>query len=137
MALELPRATECLEYVGQEPKIPALRITLEEPVYSRKEDLVIPIDTGFAGYVLLERPLYEKLSTAELPREEFGKYSTMAGLVILKRARVLIKIGDFSFETYIETPVFGRGKFLVGRKILKKLALALIGPKELCCRLKL
>ena len=135
--MELFRVVDCTEYVGAEPKIPALRIQLTEPVFRRSKALIVPIDTGFAGYLLVPRDLYDEFGTLELPRDEFGTYSTLAGPIVLRRARVLVGLGNKTFETYIETPIYGVGKLLAGRRLLRRIDLALLGKKSLCCYLEL
>ncbi|MEM4415971.1 MAG: hypothetical protein QXH32_08425 [Candidatus Caldarchaeum sp.] len=55
--MELFRAVDCVEYVGPEPRIPALRITITDPVKERTLSLTAPLDTGFAGYILEFRSL--------------------------------------------------------------------------------
>jgi clan AA aspartic protease len=135
MALELYRVVDCLEYVGPEPRLPVLKVTIREPITRREETLVVPVDTGFAGYLLVPRNLYEKLGTAELPRSEFGVYTTMVGPITLRRARVTLKMGKLEVESYIETPMHGGGKLLLGRRVLKLVDVALIGRKGLCCGL--
>lgn len=135
MALELYRAGECLEYAGPEPRQPVLEISVSEPVTGQQEGLTLPIDTGFAGYILLTGALYEKFGTAELPREQFGVYRTMAGPVVLRRAKVYLRLRGRRVESYVETPVHGAGKLLVGRRVLQLLDLALLGIKNQCCQL--
>ncbi len=136
MALEFYRALDCLEYVGHDPKIPALRVELREPVHERGLTLTAPVDTGFAGHILLDRAAYEHLGTAELPREQFGTYGTMAGPVVLRRSRVILLLGGKEFESYVETPLHGVGKLLLGRSVLSKLDLAFLGSAGRCCYLK-
>ncbi|MCS7145663.1 MAG: hypothetical protein RMJ28_06430 [Nitrososphaerota archaeon] len=70
--MELLRAFDCLEYIGSEPKIPALSVSIIEPIGGYSESLTIPADTGFAGYILVDRGIYDKLGTAELPREHLA-----------------------------------------------------------------
>lgn len=135
--MELYRAVDCVDYVGPEPRIPALPIVVTEPIRGYSISLMAPVDTGFAGYILVDRASYEKLGTAELPRENFGIYQTMAGPVVLRRARVFIQFGEGEFESYVETPLYGVGKLLVGRRTISKVDLALLGTKSRCCHLKL
>ncbi len=133
--MEFYRAIDCIEYVGHDPKIPALRIELTEPIRERRLTLTAPVDTGFAGYVLVDRLAYEQLGTAELPREQFGTYQTMAGPVVLRRSRAILRLGGREFESYVETPLHGVGRLLLGRSVLSKLDLALLGKVGRCCYL--
>ena len=133
--MELHRAIDCIEYVGQDPKIPALRIEITEPIGESRVALTAPLDTGFAGHVLVDRTTYERLGTAELPREEFGRYQTMAGPVVLRRSRIALRLAKKEFESYLETPLYGPGRLLLGRLVLSRLDLALFGISARCCRL--
>lgn len=133
--MEFYRAIDCIEYVGHDPKIPALRIELTEPIRERRLTLTAPVDTGFAGHVLVDRSAYEQLGTAELPREQFGTYQTMAGPVVLRRARAFLHLGGREFESYVETPLHGVGRLLLGRSVLSKFDLALLGRMGRCCYL--
>ena len=131
--MELYRALDCVGYVGEEPGLPALKVALSEPVGGKKASLTAPVDTGFAGYLLVDRATYEKFGTAELPREFFGAYSTMAGPVVLRRSREMIEVGGVEYETYLESPLYGGGKLLLGRSVLRRLEVALLGNKRSCC----
>ncbi|MDW7977686.1 MAG: hypothetical protein RMH74_02655 [Candidatus Caldarchaeum sp.] len=55
MALELYRAVDCLDYVGDEPRLPAITVVVEKSVKGHKASLTIPVDTGFAGYILVDQ----------------------------------------------------------------------------------
>jgi len=112
-----------------------MKIVLTEPVYGQSLTLTAPLDTGFAGHVLVDRATYEKLGTAELPKEFFGVYQTLAGPVVLRRSKVVLHIGAKDFESYLESPLYGAGKLLVGRSVLSKLDVALLGSTGSCCLL--
>ena len=133
MALELYRARDCVEYTGRDPRIPVLRVGLTEPIREEKISLIAPVDTGFAGYVLVARDTYEKLGTAELPRSLFGVYQTMAGPVVLRRSKIRLEVGGSENESYIESPLYGVGKLLIGRSVLSKLDLAFLGSVQRTC----
>lgn len=137
MVLEFFGAIECTEYVGHEPRMPSLELEVKEPLAGRKRRLIAPIDTGFAGYLLVPKLLYGELGTMELPREDFGVYTTMAGPIILRRAEVEIAVGKRrKLDSFIETPIQGNGKILAGRRIISELDLALLGGRAMCCQLK-
>ena len=134
--MEFYRASDCVDYVGSDPKIPALPMELAEPLHGYRVSLTAPVDTGFAGYILVDRATYERLRTAELPKQNFGIYQTMVGPVVLRRSRVVVQLAKKEFESYIETPLYGVGKVLVGRRILSKMNLAMLGTNGRCCHLK-
>ena len=72
LAVGLHRAIDCVEHVGpgSEDTRPADRDI--ESIGGSRVTLTAPLDTGFAGYVLVDRTTYDRLGTAELPREQFG-----------------------------------------------------------------
>jgi len=94
-----------------------------------------PIDTGFAGFLLTPADIYAKLSELELPAEYFPTYSTLAGSIVMRRAKVRIWVFRRVLESFIETPMAGLGKLLVGRRILNSLQVALLGPDLRTCEL--
>jgi predicted aspartyl protease len=124
---------ECVDYLDGEA--PALRVVLKEPTRGLTEDLTVPIDTGFSGYVLLPGELYERLGSLELPEEEWGVYNTLAGKIVLRRSRVFMTISGDRRESYVETPLFCGGRLLVGRRVLEKLNLGLFGSRRETCAL--
>lgn len=136
MALELLRNGDCIEYTGTQPRIPALKLTVQDPVTKEKGEVLAAVDTGFAGYLLLRKELYDRFATAELPAEFFTQYSTMAGPVILRKARATVEIGKLTLQAYIETPQHGPGRDLIGRRLLKSINIALLGKTEKCCLLQ-
>lgn len=77
--------------------------------------------------------MFEHFKIGELPPKYRRVYSTLTGEVIMRVARGYILIDNISVEAFIETPLFGYGKLLVGREILNKLVLVLDGPKNICC----
>lgn len=136
MALELFRAVDCIRYIGSEPKLPGLEIKVKESLFGRKKSFTAPIDTGFAGYLLLSSDVYSELGTMELPRVDFGVYSTLSGSITLRRAEVTLQVGNRELSTFIETPLHGTGKILLGRRVLSELNLALLGRTMMCCHLR-
>jgi len=134
--MELFRTRGCVEYTGTEPRIPALNVTLHDPITREKSRILAAVDTGFAGYLLLRKEVYERFASAELPAEYFMVYSTMAGSIVLRKARVTIEIGEHTLQAYIETPQYGPGRDIIGRRLLHSIDLALLGETENCCLLE-
>ena len=131
--MELLGIIRCVEHVKLDPPIPAVGLEVREALFGRTRKFTAPLDTGFAGYLMLPDEDYSALSTAEVPREEFGLYSTMAGPVPVRRARVHLGVGGSEFESFIETPVYGGGKLLVGRRVLNMVDVALMGQDARAC----
>jgi predicted aspartyl protease len=134
--VELFRTRGCLEYGGSEPRCPMLNVTVRNPITEDEDRLVVPVDTGFGGYLLLSKEVYDRFATAEVPAEDFMVYSTMAGPVVLRKARAALAIGGLTLQTYIETPYHGPGRDLIGRRLLRMVDIALLGERESCCLLE-
>lgn len=114
---------------------PRLKIRLLNVLGERlPEDLLVPLDTGFSGALMLPSNTYEFFMNGELPRETWRQYRTMIGPLQMKSARAFIEIeGKPSAETLVETPLMGKGKLLLGRAILNLLSVLLDGPSNLSC----
>ena len=114
---------------------PRLKIRLLNVVGERwPEDLLVPLDTGFSGALMLPSNTYEFFMSGELPRELWRQYRTMTGPLQMKGARAFIEIEEKPpAETLVETPLIGKGKLLLGRAILNLLSVLLDGPSNLSC----
>ena len=98
------------------------------------EDLLMPLDTGFSGALMVPSGTYEFFTSGELPRATWRQYRTMMGPLQMKGARAFIEIeGNPPAETLVETPLVGKGKLLLGRAILNLLSVLLDGPSNLSC----
>ena len=119
------------------PHRPILKVAIETLISQRSEILEAPVDTGFAGFLMTPSKLYVKLSEMEVPEEHFLTYSTLIGPITMRRAKVRIRIFDHSFESFLETPQLGLGKLLLGRRILNLLPIAILGPENRTCTLRI
>ena len=45
----------------------------------------------------------------------------------------MIVVGGAEFEAYLESALYGGGKLLLGRSVLRRLEVALLGNKRSCC----
>jgi predicted aspartyl protease len=131
--VELLRAVRCVEYLPTDPPMPGIRVEVREPLYGRSKAYTVPLDTGFAGYLMVPGSEYGELATMELAREGFGTYATLAGPITMRRARVLLRLFEEEFESIVETPLHGGGKLLLGRRLLNLLDLALLGKSAKAC----
>ncbi len=130
--MELYRALECNNYIDETP-------TIKLAIYNSRRgwvDVEAPIDTGYSGALLLPNRMYFDIIEFEYPVNTFPVYRTLRGDIIMRRGIALIKVFDREFEAYIETPMYGEGKLLVGRKLLNKLDIGLLGSKREICLLK-
>jgi predicted aspartyl protease len=100
------------------------------------EDLLLPIDTGFSGAIMLPSDSYDFFMIGELPKKLWKDYRTMTGPLQMRVARAFVETERVSAETSVETPLVGAGKLLVGRGILTDLAVLLDGPAKLSCLMK-
>jgi predicted aspartyl protease len=116
---------------------PRLRIRLFNVAKEQwPEDLLVPIDTGFSGAVMVPSGSYDFFMIGELPKKLWKDYRTMTGPLQMRVARAFVETEQVSAETLVETPLVGAGKLLVGRGILKDLAVLLDGPAKLSCMMK-
>ncbi|RLE73241.1 MAG: hypothetical protein DRJ37_00740 [Thermoprotei archaeon] len=133
--MEFYRIANCIDYEENLVAKPVIEVTLINPLTSYKATYRIPIDTGFAGYIMVTHEIYQKFSSLELPPTSFLTYTTVIGRVTLKRSRVIAKIFNRKIETFIETPILWPGKLLLGRRILNQIDLAMLGTKLKLCLL--
>ena len=131
MAGRLFRTLSCFKYDSGFPKI-SLKLTnyLGE---TRRIDF--KVDTGFSGGIMVLKNDYEFFACGELPKSLWRSYLTIMGRVPMRTARAIVQIEEVKakFETYVETPVYGVGKRLVGREVINQLTLLFDGPKLNCC----
>ncbi len=135
MAGRIYEAKNCIKY-GKSilSDIPLLELNL----YNLKGEkfpgkLLIPIDTGFEGSIMLSNEDYEFFQIAELPEEYWRTYRTLAGTVIMRVSYAIVEVNNIKFQTYVETPRFGVGTRLIGREVLNKLTIILDGKNKLVC----
>ncbi|MHC1636993.1 MAG: pepsin/retropepsin-like aspartic protease family protein [Candidatus Nezhaarchaeales archaeon] len=131
----LYRTEDCLKYkTSTLSDYPALKVRLYNMMLEEfPEELEIPVDTGFEGSLMLTASNYEFFKVGELPQSCWRSYRTLTGIIIMKVARAIAKIGDKELEIYVEAPHMGVGKRLIGRELLNKLILVLDGPARKCC----
>jgi|YelNatPaOPRAMG01_1025707.scaffolds.fasta_scaffold33530_4 clan AA aspartic protease len=130
------RAKKCIDYeksaLSAYPKInlKLLNVRLEE----YPSTLSFVVDTGFEGSILVKNDVYEFFEVGELPRKYWRTYSSMAGLITMKVAKAIVWLGEnIKIETYVETPLLGTGKMLVGRELLNKVVIILDGARKQAC----
>ena len=135
MVGRLYRALSCVEYLeGKRHPVPALKLTLYNVIGERiLEDLRVPMDTGYEGSIMLTGELYQAFQIAELPRTLWRSYRTLTGAITMRMARGIVEIDDMRFECFVESPLFGKGKILVGRELLNKLTIIMDGRTKQSC----
>lgn len=136
MARRLYRTENCIEYeksvLSGRPRINVKLFNMRLEEYPSIIPLIV--DTGFDGSILVTGELYEFFQIGELPRKYWRTYRSIVGPITMRVAKVLASIEpSISVETYVETPLAGRGKLLMGRELLNNLTIVLDGPVEQLC----
>lgn len=111
------------------------RPTMRLKVYNllgREFEISFLIDTGFDGPLMLDNSSYEKFKAGELPEEEWFRYRTLNGYLVMKTARAFLEINGSRLETYVMTPRDFEGKNLVGLHVLRRMSLAINKGSETC-----
>jgi len=135
--LGIYRTLSCHSYdIESKPERPMIHVSITGPATGREMKFTAAADTGFSGYLLVPMETYQEYSEFELPVRDFLTYRTIVGPIVLRRARVTAAILGERFETFIETPLVGVAKFLLGRRILNAFRLALLGPEKRSCLLE-
>ncbi|HDM27042.1 MAG TPA: hypothetical protein ENG27_01850 [Candidatus Bathyarchaeota archaeon] len=131
----LYRASSCLKYrESLLSPAPVLRLKFYNVLGEEfPEEFEAPLDTGFEGSIMVTARDYEFFAVGELPRDYWRRYKTITGTIIMRVARAVVVASNKRIETYIEAPVFGIGKRLIGREFLKELVVILDGPDSSCC----
>lgn len=136
MARRIFELLGCWPYLdARRPAIPVTLTTLDHKRVMHEEPM--PIDTGYAGAMLLSREAFGHFEKAELPDSESRVYRTLIGPIPMRTARALLKFpsGD-EFEILLDTPKYGGGKSLLGLQLLTRVELLLSGSKAETCLLE-
>lgn len=120
---------------GNRPAIPVTLTTLDGQRVLDKQQL--PVDTGFAGAILLAREIFSHFEKAELAESESHIYRTLIGTVPMRTARALARLplAD-EMEILVDSPRYGVGKSLIGLRALSAVELLLRGQKSATCFLR-
>jgi len=120
---------------GDRPTLPITLSTLDGQRVIHEQPM--PIDTGFAGAMLLSREAFSYFERAELPESESRIYRTLIGPVPMRTAHALLKLplAD-EIEILVDTPKYGVGKSLIGMRLLHGIELLLNGQRSETCLLK-
>ena len=92
------------------------------------------IDSGFSGSILMESGTYRELGLdlTEKPTVDFPVYKTLAGTIILRCSHAKAKIGEKEFDVEVLTPVYGNGRNLIGRNVLREFTTLLHRGERAC-----
>ncbi len=112
---------------------PVIRLRLFNAALEEYGEIPLQVDTGYEGPIMLPRGDYEFFMIGELPRSLWRRYRTLTDTVTMRTARAVAVIGGERLEVYVESPLYGGGKRLVGREVLNRLRLLLDGPAGETC----
>lgn len=133
MVGRLYKSVRCWKYRDSPIPHPVIKCVLFNLRGEQMGPVDIPIDTGFSGSLLVPQMVFEHFKMAELPPRYRRTYSTMTGELVMRVARGFMLVDSVEMEVFVETPLFGAGKLLVGREVLNKLTLTLDGSRRECC----
>ena len=136
MARRLFESLECWPNLdGNRPTLPVTLSTLDGQRVVNEQPM--PIDTGFAGAMLLSREAFSYFERTELPESESRIYRTLIGPIPMRTARALLRLplAD-EMEILIDTPKYGTGRSLIGLRALNGIELHLSGQRSETCFLK-
>jgi len=126
----------CWPHKGRvQPTIAVTLTTIDGQTVVNNERM--PLDTGFAGAMLLSRDVFTHFEKAELPESESRVYRTLTGPVPMRTARAILTLPfQEGIEIFVDTPRYGSGKSLVGLLALGKIDLLLHGHESETCVLR-
>jgi predicted aspartyl protease len=135
VARRLFESLECWRYLdSNRPTLPVTLSTLDGQRVVRDDSM--PIDTGFAGAMLLSRESFSHFERAELPESESRTYRTLIGPVPMRTARALLTLPlTDEMEILVDTPKYGVGRSLIGLRALDRIELVLSGKRSETCLL--
>jgi predicted aspartyl protease len=92
---------------------------------------VFKVDTGFNGPIIVPEDVFEflKLTDIEVPEDARPTYSTLTGPLTMRSAPGVFEANGKRLYTDILAPLAGRGRLLVGFRILNEFTLALLGDR--------
>ena len=134
------RTEACWSYLKHDDqRKPALGLTVQGTLGTlpAEGEMLICIDTGYEGFLLLSEADYEHvgLRFSELPRKYWPEGVTVTGEVFrLRRALAIVCIpkASLKLEGYVDT-FQGNSENLAGLNFIKTMKLLLDGPNQRTC----
>jgi clan AA aspartic protease len=111
-----------------------LSLSLLNQVTGKRGEVEAAIDTGFDGFLMLKSQTYSALTleVCETPESQFPAYRTLSGTTVFKSSSARAVIAGRELAVEVITPLHGRGKNLVGRRVLQEFT-TLLHKTETCC----
>jgi len=93
--------------------------------------LLLKVDTGFSGSILVTGDIFEflRLPDIEIPEDIRPVYWTLAGGLTMRSAAAVLEVDGRQLETDVLTPLQGPGRLLIGSRVLKEIEIALLRKK--------
>lgn len=129
------RVLQCTEHIASKRHpAPSLTVTLYNITGEKiADELSIPVDTGYEGPIMVTSNFYKSFLIGELPRSLWRTYRTLSGTIIMRASRAVVNVANRRIETFVETPLYGEGKMLIGREILNELTIIIDGKRRETC----
>ena len=110
--------------------VPVVEAILRNPLSGRGSRLVLVVDTGFRGGVLIPLRTYLDLGLNLFEEPKVVARTAVGGEIELRVSRVLIEVNGLSITCHAYTAL-GVRKPLLGREVLRELGLLYKPPSEL------
>jgi len=119
--------------------IPSIGVSIVGPTgaFPGKDEILVRVDTGYDGFLLISEDLYKKLRLrlSEMPRKLWATGRSVTGeLIVLRRASLMVQVPKvkLTLEGYGET-FKGNVEDLLGLGFLEALKITLDGPAKTTC----
>lgn len=92
------------------------------------------LDTGFEGHLMLDTVTYGalRLELSEKPENQFPVFRAFGGTVKFRSSLAMVVIAGKELTTEVLCPLYGDGKILVGREMIKDFTTLLHKNERLC-----
>jgi clan AA aspartic protease len=92
------------------------------------------LDTGFEGHLMLDTAAYRalRLELSEKPESQFPVFRTFGGTVKFRSSLAVVAIAGKELMTEVLCPLYGDGKILIGREMIKDFTTLLHKSERLC-----
>lgn len=122
--------SECRPYRGAY----SVPLTLTNTINGALAEVEGAIDTGFDGSVMVDSETYHKLALelSERPESQFPAYRTLSGTTLFRSSPGRASVAGRELAVEVITPVHGKGKNLIGRRVLREFTILLHATEKYC-----
>ena len=109
-------------------------LVLINMITGARAEVQVAIDTGFDGSVMVDSETYSRLALdlSEKPENQFPAYRTLSGTTVFRSSSARAVVAGKEIAVDVITPVHGRGKNLVGRRVLREFTTLLHASETYC-----